>query len=319
MNRPKRPLHEIVAYSAMEDAELFEYANAIKKTNPDLTVRFERMSTASLLNRLISDGFNGDWDVIFGWALTTMLDARILPLFGRLPPSILNALPRTSQNPTQCWFCPSAFLPAFCLNKDRIIARHLPTPTSWGDLAAPCFRGEIVLADPNYSGAGFLHLTALLQSLGEGETWKLMHSIAKNHPRIERSALSPCTIAANGEAAVGVTVTTAVKRVVQLGMSVHLVIPSDASGSEPEGFAVRAGSPRRGNALRALRWMVTHDASLIYEKYGKISLVSNEGTTAIQPTENFFSIDIEKAIISRSVVCNRWTEIFSPETPRANS
>ena len=40
----------VVAYSAMEEYELAEYARGIEAAHPDLHIRIERMSTAALFD-----------------------------------------------------------------------------------------------------------------------------------------------------------------------------------------------------------------------------------------------------------------------------
>lgn len=302
----------VVAYSAMEEYELAEYAQGIEAANPDLRIRIERMSTAALLDRLLSEGPNGSWDIILGWALTTMLAPELRGWFAPLGSERVRRLPATARDPESRWFCPSAFVPAFCVNEARLARRGLPMPSRWEDLADARYGGELVVPDPTYSGAGFLHLTALLQMTGEARTWEILRGVAANRPLIERSAFAPCLAVAGDEASIGVTVSIAAERMARMGLPVKMVIPADAAGSEPEGFALRAGSVRKEPASRALEWMLSPEACAIYRKYHKIVLV---GEADAQPREQGLQvhpINAAQAAASRAFACESWRRVFTP-------
>ncbi|WP_137939725.1 extracellular solute-binding protein [Chitinivorax sp. B] len=303
---------DIIAYSAMEEYELEEYAVGIEATFPTLHLKIERMSTSALLDRLLSEGPNGRWDVLFGWALTTMMDPRLQSLFSRLTLPGLNALPAHARDPAGRWFCPSAFVPAFCLNDQRLAERGLPAPTSWADLAKPCYRNELVIPDPRFSGAGFLHLTALLQANGPELAWSMLRRVAENRPCIERSAFAPCLAIANGEASIGVTVTIAAERMRRLGLPVHMVVPHDAAGTEPEGFALHEGSKHQAAGRQILGWMLTPDAHTIYRKYRKVGLMPHSTPVSGELPAGMFGINVGQAINDRAATCAQWVRLFNP-------
>ncbi|PTL84518.1 extracellular solute-binding protein [Vitiosangium sp. GDMCC 1.1324] len=308
------PKQTVVAYSAMEEYELAEYAQGIEAAHPDLRIRIERMSTAVLLDRLLTEGPNGQWDIILGWALTTMLAPELRGWFAPLPSAWMSGLPEWARDPDARWFCPSAFVPAFCVNEERLARRGLPTPTCWEDLADPRYLGELVLPDPAYSGAGFLHLTSMIQMTGAPKTWEVMSRIAANRPRIERSAFAPCLAVAANEASVGVTVTIAAQRMTRMGLPFKMVIPADAAGSEPEGFAMREGSSCKPAAARALEWMMTPEACAIYRKYHKVVLLNLADSLPMEQGMPLRPINAVQAAASRARVCEMWQHVVMQST-----
>jgi iron(III) transport system substrate-binding protein len=301
----------VVAYSAMEEYELAEYARGIEAAHPDIEVRIERMSTAALFDRLLAEGPNGRWDVILGWALTTMLAPELRDWFAPLASARVRALPASARDEEARWFCPSAFVPAFCVNEARLARKGLPVPRSWADLADARYRGELVVPDPNHSGAGFLHLTALLQMAGEDRTWEILRGVSANRPLIERSAFAPCLAVAGDEAAIGVTVSIAAERTARMGLPVKMVIPEDAAGSEPEGFAMRAGSVQQEAATRALEWMLTPEACAIYRKYHKVVLVGAEEVPRGEGGLPVHPINAARAAAARASACENWRRVFT--------
>jgi iron(III) transport system substrate-binding protein len=307
---------QVRAYSAMEESELAEYVAAIESSIPDVTLSIERMSTSVLHSRLIEEGTQGRWDIIFGWALTQIFDPAILQLLGPLRDVPATALPDGAHDKGGTWLCPSAFLPAFCVNRGRLADRGIPIPLTWRDLAMPCFADEIVLPDPRYSGAGFLHMTALLQSVDALSARELLRGVAANRPRVVRSAYAPCEAVLNGTAAIGVTVTTAVQALVNRGSALEAVVPADAAAYEPEVFAMRAGSPRAAAAQRILGWTLSAAACDRYRHFGKIVLVKTDSAgIAIAHQDNLtvHAIDARKAHHERAIICSTWTGIFAGE------
>ena len=304
----------LVAYSSMEDGELADYVSQIERDNPDLRINVVRISTSALHERILQEGDAGQWDIIFGWSLTKLLDPKIQALLTTFDSAQLDRLPKEARGDGGKWFSPSAFVPAFCVNETRLKEKGLPVPQSWNELAEPHYGGEIVLPDPTYSGAGFLHVTALNQRSGSSYTDSVFRRVSDSRPRVVRSAFEPCSAVLNGEAAIGVTVSTAVCGLMNQGVDVRMVIPSDAAAFEPEGFAIRAGSKRLSQAQRALDWTMSSAACETYRRYGKVVL-KDINTRRPEDGDPRFpsmtSINAVKATQYRDAMCAAWSRFFN--------
>lgn len=304
----------LVAYSSMEDGELADYVSQIERDNPDLHIKVIRVSTAALHERILQEGDAGQWDIIFGWSLTKLLDPMIQTLLATFDSAQLDRLPREARDEGGKWFSPSAFVPAFCVNEARLKEKGLPVPRNWNELAESYYGGEIVLPDPAYSGAGFLHVTALNQKSGSAYVDSVFRRVANSRPRVVRSAFEPCSAVLNGEAAIGVTVSTAVCGLMNQGVDVRMVIPSDAAAFEPESFAIRAGSRHLSQAQRALDWTMSSAACETYGRYGKVVLKdidirSPEGGDPRFPAMT--AINAAKANQDRDAMCSAWSRFFN--------
>jgi len=308
----KRSAHEVVAYSAMEDTELTEYAALIRADCPDIALAVERMSSTALRERLLEEGCNARWDVVFGWSLTHLADPEIVPLLAPATGLVLDRLPASAYARDLRWFAPSGFIPAFCVDHRRLREQGLPIPRGWRDLADARLRGQIVLPDPRRSGAGFLHLAALLQCAGPAYAWAVLGEVAAGSPGIVNSANAPCLAVVEGRAAIGVSVSTSTAALIAQGRDLSLVIPEDAPAYEPEGFAVRQGCARPDLAQRALQWTLTEDAASAYRRYNKLPLIhpldgSDRAGVNLRP------IDVDAAIAARDLACRQWALCFTPE------
>lgn len=299
------PATVVRAWSAMEEYELDDYADGVARALPHLRLEIERMSTAALRERLLDPASTGQWDVILGWALTTMQDAALQHLFAHVDTPAFAVLPESARDPGRRWFAPSGFIPALCVDPAALARHGLAVPGSWADLGDPRYRGLLSIPDPAYSGAGFLHVSALLQLRGPDAAWALMEAVAANRPAIVQSAFAPCLAVAAGTAAVGITVTTAAERMVRMGLALDLVVPEDAAGFEPEAFALGSAAREPAAGLEVLEWMLGADACAIYRQYRKVVLVG--AAAAKLPV----AIDAGQAAAARSAVCAQWRATFS--------
>lgn len=292
----------------MEDSELADYVSQIQALHPSLTIRLERASTAALCQRILDEGDEGGWDIVLGCALTSFLDPRIQRLLAPLDAIDLRRLPTCARDDAGRWFSPSGFVPAFCVNRGRLNKLGLPDPQSWEDLAHPGFRGELIIPDPAFSGAGFLHLMALLDANAEDHVYEVLGRVASNKPAIVRSALAPCEVVAAGKAAVGVTVSTAVRGLMNREFAVDIVLPTDAQAIEPEAFGLRRGSRSAAWSQRVLAWTLTPIAAESYRRYGKVAFVPARTRDGGRPT--FRSINPRFATNHRNKECARWAGLF---------
>ena len=69
----------VTAYTALEEDEIAEYVAAAKKALPDIELKVLRLSTGDLGARILAEASNPQHDVIWGWAVTNMLDPRVRP------------------------------------------------------------------------------------------------------------------------------------------------------------------------------------------------------------------------------------------------
>src|SRR6266567_3548969 len=76
----------ITVYTALEEDEIAEYVAAAKKAIPDVELKVLRLSTGDLGARILAEASNPQHDVIWGWALTNMLDPRITTMLAPYSP-----------------------------------------------------------------------------------------------------------------------------------------------------------------------------------------------------------------------------------------
>jgi iron(III) transport system substrate-binding protein len=71
---------EITAYTALEEDDIKVYLDAFAKAKPGIKVNILRLSTGDLTARILAEKANPRHDVIWGVAVTQMVDPRILEM-----------------------------------------------------------------------------------------------------------------------------------------------------------------------------------------------------------------------------------------------
>ncbi|KQU81334.1 MULTISPECIES: ABC transporter substrate-binding protein [unclassified Rhizobacter] len=260
----------ITAYTALEENEIAEYVAAAKQSLPDVDVKVLRLSTGDLGARILAEASNPQHDVIWGWAVTNMLDPRIGAMVEPHAGKGVEKLPAAYRATDGSWFAATGYMAAFCVNTDVLKAKNLPMPTSWKDLANPVYKGEVVMPNPVSSGTGYLQVAALLQSQGSDKGWAFLKALDGNVAQYIKSGSRPCKAARAGEYAIGASLAFAAIQSVEEGFPVKMVIPSDGAGYELEASALMKSSKNKADARRFLDWTLSPQAAALYTKYKEI-------------------------------------------------
>jgi iron(III) transport system substrate-binding protein len=304
----------ITVYSALEEDEIKDYVAAAKKDMPDVDVKVLRLSTGDLGARILAEAGNPKHDVIWGWALTNMLDPRIAALSESYAAKGMDKLAAAHRAADGKWFATTGYMAAFCVNTEVLKAKNLPMPTSWKDLSNPVYKGEVVMPNPVSSGTGYLQIAAILQSKGNDEGWKFLKTIDGNVAQYIKSGSRPCKAARTGEFAIGTSLAFAAMQSIEEGFPIKMVIPSDGAGYELEASALMAASTNKADAKRFLDWTLTPSASAIYTKYKEIvtipgapqSKAAKAAGLPVDLSKLLYPIDFARSAKERADILSAW-------------
>lgn len=260
----------ITVYTALEDDEISAYMKDAKQALPDVKINVLRLSTGDLGARILAEASNPQADVIWGFAVTNMLDPRIE---GQLQPyqaKGASELPAQYRDADNKWFAATGYMAAFCVNTERLKAKNLPMPASWQDLTKPEYKGEIVMPSPASSGTGYLQIAAILQALGKDKGFALLEALNKNMAQYTDSGSKPCKQARGGEYAIGVSFAFPAMQSIEQGYPIKMVIPSDWVGYELEASGLMKTAKNAADAKRFLDWTLSPGVAKIYGQYKEI-------------------------------------------------
>jgi len=106
-------------------------------------------------------------------------------------------------------------------NKDKVKPEDVPR--SWTDLLDPKWKGQVATGHPAFSGCTGTWALGLKKVYG----WEYFEKLAKNNPRIGRSAVDPMTLITAGECLVGVGAAANAYASIDKGNPIGVVHPSD--------------------------------------------------------------------------------------------
>lgn len=309
---------DLTVYTALEEEEIAAYVEAAQAAMPDTKINVLRLSTGKLGARLLAEAGNPQADVIWGWAVSAMMDPQIIEMLEPYAAAGAEVLPDTFRAADSKWFAPIGYMGAFCVNTARLEEKGLPMPSSWADLADPAFEGEVVMPDPNSSGTGYLHVNAVLQSMGEEAGWAQLEAVDPNMAQYTSSGSKPCKSARVGEYTVGISLAFTAMQSITEGYPLAMVFPEGGVGYELEASGLMASSDNKEAAQAFLDWTMSAEAIGLYQTYK--ALITVPGVDASKAAEAaglpadistiLAEVDFVKAATQQTAVKALWKEKF---------
>lgn len=306
----------ITVYTALEDDEVHDYIAQAEKDLPDIEIHVLRLSTGNLSARIVAEANNPHADVIWGQAVTDLLDPKIYNQLAVYHAKGEDKLPKQYRDSDWRWFAATGYMAAFCVNKAVLKQKNLPMPHSYKDLTKPEYKGEVIMPSPASSGTGYLQIIPFLQDMGWKKGFGFLQKLAKNIPRFTGSGSGPCKAARRGEYAVGVTFAFPTMQSIWIGYPVKMVIPKKHVGYELEGSGLMKSSDNKKDAKKFLDWTLSHNAAKIYGKYKEIVTIpgvepSKKMLKAGLPknvSKVLYPIDFKKSAKHRKEIVKTWEQ-----------
>ncbi|MEP7063970.1 MAG: extracellular solute-binding protein [Betaproteobacteria bacterium] len=270
---------DITVYTALEEDDVRVYLAEFAKAKPDIKVNLLRLSTGDLVARIIAEKANPRHDVIWGTALTQVVDPRILEMMEPYrPPGIEQVKPQFKDADGR-WFATTGYFAGFCVNTEVLKKKNLPMPTSWQDLLNPVYKGQIVMPNAASSGTGYLQIVSILQMKGDDKGWQYLQDLDKNIAQYIKSGSRPCKMAATGEYAIGLSFAFSGVKQIMEGYPLKLVIPKEGAGYEVEVSALMKTAKNKPDSKQFLDWLLTLDAAKLYGERAEMSSVPGAKAT----------------------------------------
>jgi iron(III) transport system substrate-binding protein len=255
---------EITAYTALEEDDVKVYLDAFHKAKPGIKVNVLRLSTGDLTARILAEKANPRHDVIWGVAVTQMVDPRILEMAEPYNPAGIDKVAAQYKDPQGRWFATTGYFAGFCVNNEVLKKKNLPMPTSWKDLTNPVYKGQIVMPNAASSGTGYAQVVSILQMMGEEKGWAYLKELDKNIAQYIKSGSRPCKAAATGEYAIGLSFAFSGVKQIMEGYPITLVIPKEGAGYETEVSLLMKTAKNKPDSKQFLDWLLTLEAAKLY-------------------------------------------------------
>jgi iron(III) transport system substrate-binding protein len=267
--------NEITLYTSLETDETEDYIKAAEATT-GLKINWTRFSTGVLGAKLLAEKENPQADLVYGWAVTYLMDFTQRGFFEPYVPKDGDKIPARFKDPNNYWYAIDLYLAAFCVNTEKLKEYGLPMPTSWADLTNPVYAGHIIMPNPASSGTGFLQVAGILETMdpdyktktvADNKGWDFLAKLDKNMGQYIKSGSRPAKYAAAGEYVIGASFAFVIANLKKEGKPVQMVLPSEGSAYELEANALMKGAKHPNNAKKFLDWAISDEAMNLYAKW----------------------------------------------------
>ncbi len=279
------PGDNITVYTALEESQATQYRNLFSRENPGITVTLLRQSSGILTETLEGEAQSPKADVIWGLAVTNLLNlarpslSLIQPYTPQGSERIVNPAYRDSGH---LWTGNDVYLAAFCVNTKKIKVAGADLPRNWADLRDNAvYKGHIVMPDPQASGTGFTIVSGILQNL-DGSTiaepapgWMYLQKLDLNVTTYTTSGSAPCDLAADPATAtwIGVSLDYAATHLAGTNPDMKAIFPPEGTGWEIEANALIQHGAIQPAARIFLDWAIGDSAMEAYREYEPITAV----------------------------------------------
>ncbi len=256
---------ELTVYTIIEPELLNTYKTEFEKSNPDIEINWVRDSTGVITAKLLAEKENPKADVAFGVAASSLL---IFDKEGMLLPykpkgyDLLSSQMKDNNTPPH-WVGTNAWATSLCINKFVMNKHNLPYPKTWQDLTNPIYKGLIAAPNPASSGSGFMNISAWIQMWGEKKAWAYQDALNKNIKMYTHSGSKPCSMAAQGEVAIGLSSSSFAHTLIKRRAPIDLVIPEGGIGWDMEAAAIIKGTKHLEAAKKLVDWVSSDDVAKI--------------------------------------------------------
>ena len=311
------PKTQLQVYTTLLPESLAEFKSAFEAENPNIEIVWRRESTGTLTARIIAEAEQARGDVIWGLAVTSMLDFKRRGILEPYAPKNLAALRPNFRDSEAVphWIGMEAWVAAICFNTIEAQKQNLPRPESWFDLLNPVYKGKIVFSDPAASGTGYFHVSAFLQLFGEAKAWEFMEGLHRNIAVYEPSGTRPCRHAATGEYPIGISYELAGMMEKDKGAPIDILVMKEGGGWDMDTAAILKGTKNLEAAKALMDFAASRKANELYARW--VPLTAIEGVAP--PPRNYpagvaasmIRNDFVWAMENRDRILGEWQKRFA--------
>lgn len=192
-------------------------------------------------------------------------------------------------------------------NKDRVKPEDVPR--AWTDLLDPKWKGRVATGHPAFSGCTGTWALGVKKVHG----WDFFEKLAKNNPRIGRSAVDPMTLITAGECLVGVGSANNAYASIDKGNPIGVVHPSDGLVLCVTPSAIPANAPHPHAGRLFMEWLLSPEyARLIAADGSEPILVGVPPRSGMPPLADQKIISLTVGEIRTGVprVIEQWRDTF---------
>ncbi len=299
-------------YIAQVDAETAEaLGRSFTKANPGVTVGVIRTTGQVAFQRLLMDIKNQtpQCDV---FSATDISHMPILKerheLTNYAPANAAALLPPFQALSDPGWsYITNAARYFLIYNRDKV--KPEDAPRAWTDLLDPKWKGRVATGHPAFSGCTGTWALGLKKVHG----WEFFEALAKNNPRIGRSAVDPMTLITAGECLVGVGAANNAYDAIDKGNPIAVQHPTDGLVLCVTPSAIPAHAPHPGAARLFMDWLLSPDYARTIAAAGSEPILQGIAPRPGMPPladQKVIPLTVDEIRAGVPVVIEQWRDTF---------
>jgi iron(III) transport system substrate-binding protein len=182
-------------------------------------------------------------------------------------------------------------------------------PKKWTDLLDPKWKNQLAVAHPAFSGGTSVWVLTLRKRFG----WSYFEALAKNNPRIGRSAVDPVTLLSGGECSVAATWGPAAYRALDKGNPLAVDHPADGTVALAFPSGIPAHAPHPNAARLFMEWLLSEQYSRLIAADGSEPLRADVAGRAGSPRMDdgsVISLTVDEIRKGVPEVIEQWRDTF---------
>lgn len=303
-------------YTTTEDEYIDTYLQAFNKKYPDIKLNIVRDSTGVITSKLLAEKQNPQADVIWDLAATSLVKLKQQNLLEQYTPKELNNIDKKfiDKGDIPSWVGVSLWTNAFTINKEEAREKNMSIPTSYKELLLPQYKGEITMPNPGTSGTGYMFVSALIQNLGEQDTWRYLDKLNKNIKKYEHSGAGPIKAVSMGEQFIGIDMRGESLREEKKSPQITTVFPKEGLAWDLDGIALVKKKEIKESSKKFINWILSPEAMKIEaDKRNRVVTFKGISDKDIYPKDFFKRLmknDIEFAANNRERIIEEWNKRY---------
>ena len=294
----------VVLYTSNNAQSVDAVKDVAKKLMPNVKINVITGGSGQLLKRMETESARPQADIF--WSSTANVLGAFQTLYEPYKSPRGAAIPAALNHPAGLWTASNTHIVVAMVNTSRLAGT--PMPQTWADLAAPAFKGKIIIADPENSSTAYSALWLIEQVLGaEG-----LKKIAAN-TTVTSAASNVVRSVGQGEYAVGLTFESTAFAYVAGGQAeIKIMYPKDGSSVTTDNLVLVKGAPAGNLAKKFYDLLVSQEAQIALLEAGfrrpsrnDIELKKYVEMPALS-TIKVVAIDEAKAAAERTAFLAKW-------------
>lgn len=213
----------VTLYTSEPQAKIDEIISAFNEEQPDITVEVFRAGTGDLRARIAAEQATGEIgaDVLLAADVPTFEGYKDQDLFREFTPSDPDALLEVAVDPDG-YYVGTRIIPTVIAYNTNDVDEP---PTSWAELAEPDYSGQVILPNPDISGAAAFNASAWSLNPDLGPEW--IEELGANAPQVAESNGPVAQAVAEGSRPIGIVVDYLVRDLAAAGSPIGVSYPEE--------------------------------------------------------------------------------------------